>query len=48
VQVINDAESERQRQKKECEVVVSERNILGTQVHESLHGPSAHGGVWWA
>ena len=30
--VINEAETERLRQKKECEVVVSERDILGTQL----------------
>jgi len=34
--VINEAESERQRQKKECEVVVSERDILGTQVVSAI------------
>jgi len=30
--IINEAEAERQRQKKECEIVVSERDILGTQL----------------
>lgn len=34
--MINEAESERQRQKKECEVVVSERDILGTQVVSAI------------
>ena len=30
--VISEADQERQRQKKECEVVVNERDILGTQL----------------
>ena len=36
-EIINDAEAERQRQKKECEIVVSERDILGTQVQIKQH-----------
>ena len=29
---VNEADKERQRQRKECEVVVNERDILGTQL----------------
>ena len=30
--IINEADKERQRQRKECEIVVNERDILGTQL----------------
>jgi len=30
--IINEADQERQRQKKECEIVINERDILGTQL----------------